>query len=242
MISSLNSSNSEIRKNVAWALGELKVKEAGEPLIERLKDDVLAVRKNSAEALEKLEDTRAIEPLILLLNDPNEDVNKSAGNTLVLIAESPRNRSNYSAKTVLNKLDKVKKKKAIFVSVEYKPGMLTKRTDQEKSDEIIRAEKNNQHLNKQLAAKGFKLKEEAYFYVDIVFKEEAVRGIGSQSFRRVHYFFYTIKDKAGKIITKTRWYGRSSGEFDLGKKHYATYRVFRELNSLYVNMAFAVDK
>ena len=237
----INSANSEIRANVSWALGELRVEEAVEPLIERLKDEEPTVRENSSVALEKLEDVRAIEPLLTLLNDPNEDVNKCACNALVIIAESPRNWSNLSAKKVLNKLDNVKKKKSIFVSVQYEPGVLTKNTNQEKPEETIRAEKNNQYINEQLAAKGFTLKEEADFNVDIVFTERMAGKINSPSYRTVNVWMYTIQDKAGEIIVKKGSEGRYSGIFDLSN-HYATYCVFRELNSLYVNMAFEEDK
>lgn len=68
-IMALKDKDSEIRKEAAYALGEIKDKRAVKPLIKALKDDHSGVRAYTAIALGKIKDKRAVEPLIDALID-----------------------------------------------------------------------------------------------------------------------------------------------------------------------------
>jgi HEAT repeat protein len=75
LIERLKDKNSDVRRNVAWALGEIGDARAVDALIKALKDRVIRIRV--AEALGKIGDSRAVDALIEALRDWDEDVRKS---------------------------------------------------------------------------------------------------------------------------------------------------------------------
>lgn len=71
--------DSEVRRDVAVALGATGDAKAAEPLIQALKDQSWRVRSEAASALGELADSRAVEPLgILALKDEEPDVRETA--------------------------------------------------------------------------------------------------------------------------------------------------------------------
>ncbi len=74
LIEALQDNNPMVRKNAAWALGEIRDTLAVEPLISKLPDKAHEVREYAAGALGKIKDNRAVEPLSNTLKDKNLDV------------------------------------------------------------------------------------------------------------------------------------------------------------------------
>jgi HEAT repeat protein len=85
LIERLKDEDSDVRKNVAWALGEIGDARAVGALIEALRDKDSKVRRSVAEALGKIGDARAVDSLIETLKDDNNFVRESARKALVKI-------------------------------------------------------------------------------------------------------------------------------------------------------------
>jgi HEAT repeat protein len=85
LIKRLKDKDSDVRKNVAWALGEIGDARAVGALIEALRDKDSKVRRSVAEALGKIGDARAVDSLIKTLKDDNNFVRESARKALVKI-------------------------------------------------------------------------------------------------------------------------------------------------------------
>ncbi|MBI3009059.1 MAG: HEAT repeat domain-containing protein, partial [Candidatus Omnitrophica bacterium] len=67
LLESLSDNDTEVRRNSAWALGEVREKNALPGLIEHLSDEARVVRAESARALGKIRDVAALEPLLKAL-------------------------------------------------------------------------------------------------------------------------------------------------------------------------------
>jgi len=73
-IRDLNNEDWEVRRNAAWALGEIGDKRAIDPLLDRFQNDEhRLVRWNAAWALGEIGDPRAVDPLIKTLQN-DEDI------------------------------------------------------------------------------------------------------------------------------------------------------------------------
>jgi HEAT repeat protein len=70
LVERLRDPSDEIRQTAARALGNLRVREASEPLAAALRDEVVRVRLEAVASLGKIGDPRGVEPLAALLNDP----------------------------------------------------------------------------------------------------------------------------------------------------------------------------
>lgn len=70
----LKDTNSEVRRNAAWALGEIGYKGAITSLIKSLRDKDPKVREEAAYALGKIKDNSATEKLICALSDKDPEV------------------------------------------------------------------------------------------------------------------------------------------------------------------------
>lgn len=87
LLGALKSSESEVRENAVFALGEIGDHRAIEPLIQSLKDDNPWVRESAAYALARIGDRKAVEPLIKSLSDENPWVRESAVRALGAIGD-----------------------------------------------------------------------------------------------------------------------------------------------------------
>jgi len=113
-----------VRRAAAAALGEMRCKEAVEPLIAALKDDsshILAnVREAAAEALGKIGDKRAVKPLIEALEDPSASTRAAATKALCKIEWEPTDESDkalyYWATQQWDKLARLGKPALEFLS------------------------------------------------------------------------------------------------------------------------------
>ena len=88
LIDALKSSNPSVRRNAAWALGEIRGglnvdrSSAVGPLIAALEDSDLWVRKTAAWSLGEIRDRRAVTPLIALLKDDDAKARREAARSL----------------------------------------------------------------------------------------------------------------------------------------------------------------
>jgi HEAT repeat protein len=83
----LDDLDSSYREQAAMILGEIIDTRSVEPLIMKLKDNVMEVRRKAASSLGRIKDPRAVEPLILSLNDENEEVRRDAVEALGFIKD-----------------------------------------------------------------------------------------------------------------------------------------------------------
>jgi beta-lactamase regulating signal transducer with metallopeptidase domain len=88
LVAALNDTNKSVRRNAAWAIGEIRDGDkidrgaALEVLIALLKDDDALVRRAAAFALSEIKDSRATQPLISALDDEDARVREMAANAL----------------------------------------------------------------------------------------------------------------------------------------------------------------
>lgn len=89
LVAAVNNSDANVRRNAAWAIGEIRDGDkinrssfALGSLISALKDANASVRRAAAFALSEIKDKRASVPLIDALNDENPDVREMAANAL----------------------------------------------------------------------------------------------------------------------------------------------------------------
>lgn len=84
LVAILNDTNPSVRRNAAWALGEIRGSHsvdrtvAVEPLIAALRDEDWWVRKAAARALGEIRTARAVGPLVAALEDGNWNVREMA--------------------------------------------------------------------------------------------------------------------------------------------------------------------
>jgi HEAT repeat protein len=74
LIAALRSDSMRVRKNSAWALGQIRDSRSLLPLIEATKDGAWQVRAYAAAALGQQRDKRVIQPLVIALKDTDEHV------------------------------------------------------------------------------------------------------------------------------------------------------------------------
>jgi len=91
LIIALKDSNSDIRREAAWALGKISNDEAVNALIIALKDSDDYVRRKAAEALVNIDNEKAFDALIIALKDSDYNVRRKVAEALVNIAKSDRN-------------------------------------------------------------------------------------------------------------------------------------------------------
>lgn len=70
LVGRLRDPSDEIRQTAARALGNLRVREASEPLAAALRDEAPGVRLEAVASFGKIGDPRGLEPLAGVLNDP----------------------------------------------------------------------------------------------------------------------------------------------------------------------------
>ena len=87
LIKALGNKSVRVRKNRAYALGNIGDKRAVEPLIKALEYKDRDVRRSAIYALEKIGDKRAVEPLIKALEDEDEGVCRKAAIALGSIGD-----------------------------------------------------------------------------------------------------------------------------------------------------------
>jgi HEAT repeat protein len=120
LVASLNAEASDIREGATWALGELKVPEAVQPLIERLSRETQgSVLAATARALAAIGDRRAVPALMSALNRPFGEDDHYPGamavslasfkdpqtiEPLISLAERAREAKNYTATEVLRQV------------------------------------------------------------------------------------------------------------------------------------------
>lgn len=73
LVRALRDSESQVRRQAALALGEIKDRRAVEPLGQALQDDCTAVREAAAQALGELGDPRAVDELVRILHKDESD-------------------------------------------------------------------------------------------------------------------------------------------------------------------------
>lgn len=78
LLEGLSSTEWQRREGSARALGNLQVKEAVEPLLNALKDEIPSVRQEAARALGLIGDPRAVKPLLQALQDEEVSVRAAA--------------------------------------------------------------------------------------------------------------------------------------------------------------------
>jgi HEAT repeat protein len=70
LVERLRDPSAEVRQTAARALGNLRIREASEPLAAALGDEVLTVRLEAVASLGKIGDPRGLQPLAAVLDDP----------------------------------------------------------------------------------------------------------------------------------------------------------------------------
>ncbi|MBN2380964.1 HEAT repeat domain-containing protein [candidate division WOR-3 bacterium] len=91
-----------VRRNAAYALGEIKDTSAVEALCKALESTDIWVRRRAAESLGKIKDLRAVDPLIVALTDEDLEVRRNTVMALRLIKD---NRSTLPLTAMLNEGD-----------------------------------------------------------------------------------------------------------------------------------------
>ena len=85
-----HSTNSTVREQVAWVLGEIKDPRALKPIVDSLKDEEWPVRSAAAQALGEFKEASTIEQLIEVLKDSDSGVRRSAARALGSFPSDPR--------------------------------------------------------------------------------------------------------------------------------------------------------